>query len=156
MRRQRDRHADHPLHSRGAPPSAVPAGPEPRGVGRMAGPAESASLPDDGAPIGIVCGAGSMPLAAAGGASRRGGRVLLLGLRGFADPQIERYPSHWVALGQLGRIFRLLRAAGCRDVVFIGALVRPSFGRIPLDWTTLRLLPRLAGAVRGGGGPPAR
>jgi DUF1009 family protein len=116
----------------------------------MAGPSESASLPDDGAPIGIVCGAGSMPLAVAEAASRRGRRVLLLGLRGFADPQIERYPSHWVALGQLGRIFRLLRAAGCRDVVFIGALVRPSFGRIRLDWTTLRLLPRLAGAFRGG------
>jgi hypothetical protein len=116
----------------------------------MAGPAESASLPDDGAPIGIVCGAGSMPLAVAEAASRRGRRVLLLGLRGFADPQIERYPSHWVALGQLGRIFRLLRAAGCRDVVFIGALVRPSFGHIRLDWTTLRMLPRLAGAFRGG------
>jgi hypothetical protein len=116
----------------------------------MAGRSESASLPDDGAPIGIVCGAGSMPLAVAEAASRRGRRVLLLGLRGFADPQIERYPSHWVALGQLGRIFRLLRAAGCRDVVFIGALVRPSFGHIRLDWTTLRMLPRLAGAFRGG------
>jgi DUF1009 family protein len=71
-------------------------------------------------------------------------------LRGFASPAVERYPCHWIALLTLGRLFRLMRAEGCRDFVFIGALTRPTFGRFRLDWTTIGLLPRVARAFRGG------
>ena len=48
-------------------------------------------------------------------------------------PAIERYPHHWLYLGQVGKFSRLARAAGCRDVVFIGSLVRPSLWQIRLD-----------------------
>ncbi|HEY2136762.1 MAG TPA: UDP-2,3-diacylglucosamine diphosphatase LpxI [Xanthobacteraceae bacterium] len=117
----------------------------------MAGPSDRrASLPTDGTPLGIICGGGSVPLAVADAVGRQGRPVVLLALRGFAEPQVERYPCHWIALGQFGRIFRLLRAERCREVVFIGALVRPTFGRFRLDWATIRLLPRLAKAFRGG------
>jgi DUF1009 family protein len=118
----------------------------------MAGPADSRDVlsPADGAPLGIICGGGSLPLAVADAASGRGRRVVLFGLHGFADPAIERYPHHWVALGRLGRLFALMHAAGCRDVVFLGALTRPSLRQVPLDWTTVRALPRLISAFRGG------
>src|SRR5262249_32506413 len=60
------------------------------------------------------------------------------------------YPHHWVALGRLGRLFGLMHAASCRDVVFLGALTRPSITQVPLDWTTFRALPMLVRAFRGG------
>lgn len=110
----------------------------------------AASSGDDSLPIGIICGGGSIPLAVAEAASRRGRSVVLFALRGWADPAVERYPHHWIALGQLGHLFRLAHAAGCRDLVFIGSLLRPMISQIRLDWTTLRLLPRTLAALRGG------
>ena len=44
----------------------------------------------------------------------------------------------------------LLRAEDCRDVVFIGALVRPALSEIRLDWGTLRVMPAVFAAFRGG------
>jgi DUF1009 family protein len=45
---------------------------------------------------------------------------------------------------------RLARAAGCRDVVFIGSLVRPSIWQARPDLKGLSLLPRVLAAYRGG------
>src|SRR5262249_17627100 len=113
-----------------------------------------AAAPDDAGPLGIICGGGNLPLAVADAASRHGRRVVMFALRGFAGPEVERYPCHWIVRGALGRFFRLLRQEGCRDLVFIGALTRPTFGRFrlgfQLDLATIRRLPRIARAFRGG------
>jgi UDP-2,3-diacylglucosamine hydrolase len=113
-----------------------------------------AAAPDDAGALGIICGGGSLPLAVADAASRHGRRVVMFALRGFAAPEVERYPCHWIMLGALGRFFRLLRQESCRDLVFIGALTRPTFGRFRLgfrlDLATIRRLPRIARAFRGG------
>jgi UDP-2,3-diacylglucosamine hydrolase len=109
-----------------------------------------AAAPDDAGALGIICGGGSLPLAVADAASRHGRRVVMFALRGFADGEVERYPCHWIVLGALGRFFRLLRQEGCRDLVFIGSLTRPTFGRFRLDLATIRRLPRIAHAFRGG------
>jgi len=102
-------------------------------------------------PLAIVCGGGSLPFALADAAVARGRRIVLFALRGWADAAaVERYPHRWIALGQFGRFRRLLTADGCREVVWLGTLVRPSIGMIRLDWTTLRLLPRIMRALRGG------
>ena len=75
----------------------------------------------------------------------------MLAFRGWADPKIvERYPHHWIAIGQLGRILRLAHAEQCRDVVFIGTLLRPPLREIRLDWQTIRLMPRIVRSFRGG------
>jgi len=110
----------------------------------------NAVLPDDAGPLGIICGGGNLPLVIADAASRRGRRVVMFALRGFAAVEVERYPCHWIVLGALGRFFRLLRQEGCRDLVFIGTLTRPRFGRFRLDLATIRRLPRIARAFRGG------
>jgi UDP-2,3-diacylglucosamine hydrolase len=105
----------------------------------------------DGAPLGIVCGGGTVPLAVAEAAVRRGRRVMLFALRGWADAKaVAAYPHHWIALGQLGRFCRLARAEGCRDVVLVGALVRPSITQLRLDWRTLVQMPRIIRLYRGG------
>jgi len=101
--------------------------------------------------VGVIAGAGSLPFAAAASLEARGIRPVLFAIRGFCDPApLSAYAHHWVALGQLGRLTRLLRAEKCRDVVFIGALVRPALSEIRLDFGTLWVIPRIAAALRGG------
>ena len=85
------------------------------------------------------------------GKGLRGRRVILFAIRGWADAaQVERYPHHWAGLGQFGRFRRLAGAAGCRDIVIIGTLLRPSLGQLNPDLATLRYLPRIARLLRGG------
>lgn len=102
-------------------------------------------------PLALICGGGSLPLAVADSAVAQGRNVLLFPLRGAADPAaVARYQHHWLYLGQGGKFKRLARAAGCRDVVFIGSLVRPALWQIRPDLTALKELPRVLKAFRGG------
>jgi DUF1009 family protein len=82
---------------------------------------------------------------------RRGRSVVLFPIRGWADPaMVAGYPHHWLALGQFAGGLRRVRAEGCRDVVFIGNVLRPSLWQLRLDVRTLLLLPRIVRAFRGG------
>jgi UDP-2,3-diacylglucosamine hydrolase len=102
-------------------------------------------------PLAMICCGGAIPFAVADTVQRQGRRVVLFACRGWADPsQVERYPHHWIAIAQLGRFCRLARKEGCRDVVFIGTLVRPSLAQLRLDWGTLVALPQIWRAYRGG------
>ena len=102
-------------------------------------------------PLALICGGGSLPLAVADMVAARGRKVLLFPLRGAADAAaVERYPHHWMHMGQVAKLMRLAHAANCRDMVFIGSLVRPSLWQIRFDFKTLMLLPRIAAAYRGG------
>jgi DUF1009 family protein len=76
---------------------------------------------------------------------------VLFPVRGWADPAaVEKFTHHWLALVQAGRFLRLARAEGCRDIVFVGTALRPPFRSLRMDWLTLRLLPRILRAYRGG------
>jgi DUF1009 family protein len=101
--------------------------------------------------IGILAGAGVLPFAAAEAIRARGGKPFIFAIRSFCDPErVAKFPHHWIALGQVGRLTRLMHAEGCRDIVFIGGLVRPALSEIRLDWGTLRVIPQIASAMRGG------
>lgn len=103
------------------------------------------------ATVGIIAGSGVLPFAAVDSMRKRGIKFFLYPIRGFCDPErVKAFPHHWVALGQVGRLTKLLRAEGCRDVVFIGGLVRPALSDIRIDFGTLRVIPALAAAFRGG------
>jgi hypothetical protein len=102
-------------------------------------------------PLAIICGGGSFPAAVAEAVARRGRKPVMLGIQGWADPEVvERYDHRWVALGQGGRLVRLARAEGCSEAIFIGTLLRPPLTKIRLDWATIRAMPRLVRAFRGG------
>jgi len=106
---------------------------------------------DRGSPLALICGGGSVPYAVADAVLRTGRPVFLLAIRHWADPAaVARYPHAWVAIGQLGRFLRLAREAGCRDLVCVGTLTRPAFRDLRLDWTTVRMLPRIYRLFRGG------
>ena len=102
-------------------------------------------------PLAIICGGGSLPFAVADAAVLAGRRVLLFPLRGSAEEQrVTGYPHHWIGIGQFGRLRRLARAGGCRDVVFIGSVVRPTVAQLWPDLGTIRELPKLVKLFRGG------
>jgi DUF1009 family protein len=109
-----------------------------------------AEAPGD-APLAIICGGGSFPSAVADAVAVRGRRPVMFGIKGWADPAvISRYVHHWIALGQAGRFFRLAKAENCREVLFIGTVLRPPLTALRLDWHTIKLMPRVIRFFRGG------
>jgi UDP-2,3-diacylglucosamine hydrolase len=105
---------------------------------------------DDG-PVAIICGGGPFPFVVADAVTRRGRPVLLFAIRGWSDAAaVARYPHYWAGLGDFGWFLRIAKAASCRDVVFIGTMLRPKLWQLRPDLTTLSYLPRLAGLLRGG------
>jgi DUF1009 family protein len=102
-------------------------------------------------PIGLIAAGGVMPFAVADSLIARGVKPVLFALKGACDPvAVERFRHHWISVGQVGRAIKLFRAENCRDLVFIGTLVRPALSEVRLDWGTLRVIGRVWAAFRGG------
>jgi DUF1009 family protein len=102
-------------------------------------------------PIGLIAGGGVMPFAVADQLIARGITPVLFALQGACDPvAVTRFRHHWITVGQVGRAIKLFRRENCRDLVFIGTLVRPALSEIRLDWGTVRVLGRVWAAFRGG------
>jgi UDP-2,3-diacylglucosamine hydrolase len=102
-------------------------------------------------PVGLIAGGGVMPFAVADSLTARGIDPVLFALKGTCDPvAVERFRHHWISVGQFGRAEKLFRTENCRDLVFIGSLVRPALSEIRLDWGTLRVIGRVWSAFRGG------
>ncbi|MCI4666115.1 MAG: UDP-2,3-diacylglucosamine diphosphatase LpxI [Neomegalonema sp.] len=100
--------------------------------------------------LGVIAGRGALPRLVAEAEHRRGGNVFVIALRGFAEGWTERFPSAVAGLGQVGRIFSLLKAAGCDRVCFAGGLQRPSLFNLRFDFTALRVAPMMARLLRKG------
>jgi DUF1009 family protein len=102
-------------------------------------------------PIGLIAGGGMLPFAVADSLMARNICPTFFALKGFCDAaQVMRFRHHWISIGQFGRLTRLLRAENCRELVFIGTLVRPALSEIRLDWGTIRVIRNVWAAFRGG------
>jgi DUF1009 family protein len=102
-------------------------------------------------PLAIVAGAGSFPLAVADAVVAGGRSVYVVALAGISDPDIGRFPHCWIGLGQFGHFLSNVTREGCREVVFVGAVTRPSDWRdLAPDVGLLRRLPRVVKLFRGG------
>jgi DUF1009 family protein len=105
----------------------------------------------DTGPVAIICGGGTFPATVAEALARQGRRAVLFPLRGFADTAlVDRFPHHWIKIGQVGAFVKLAQSEGVRDVVMIGSLVRPAISQLALDWKTLLVLPKVIRAYYGG------
>lgn len=108
-------------------------------------------VPQISSPVGVIAGGGVLPFAVADSLTARGITPILFALKGSCDgARVQAYRHHWLAMGAFGKLLRLLRAEGCRDLVFIGHLVRPSIAEMRLDWGALKVLPAVLSAYRGG------
>jgi UDP-2,3-diacylglucosamine hydrolase len=111
----------------------------------------SSAASENSSPVGVIAGGGTMPFAVADSLQARGIAPVLFALRGACDPvRVERFRHHWISVGQLGRATKLFRSEGCRDLIFIGTLMRPALSEIRLDWGTVRVIGRILASFRGG------
>jgi len=102
-------------------------------------------------PIGLVAGGGVLPFAVADKLVARGIEPVVFALKGACDATpLSRFRHYWISIGQYGRLTRLLRSENCRDLVFIGTLVRPALSEIRPDWQALRVMGKVWAAFRGG------
>lgn len=101
--------------------------------------------------LGIVAGGGILPGQVAAAAIAIGRDVFMVGLETFADPTVlAPYPHEFARLGAASRIRELLRAHGCRDLVLVGAVRRPSLSNLRPDALAIRLLGRIGRAAFAG------
>jgi DUF1009 family protein len=102
-------------------------------------------------PVGLIAAGGVMPFAVADSLIARGIDPVVFALKGACDSTaVQRFRHHWISVGQVGKAEKLFRAENCRDLVFIGTLVRPALSEIRLDWGTVRVIGRVWAAFRGG------
>jgi UDP-2,3-diacylglucosamine hydrolase len=74
------------------------------------------------AALGLVAGSGSLPRELAASARRAGWKVVAVGLVELADARLAEQVDEfsWAHVGDFGRLFEVLGAAGAADVVLAG------------------------------------
>lgn len=111
----------------------------------------SGALSPMSAKLGIVAGAGELPLMLARACEASGRPFFVLGLESFAKPaDLDRFPHGWTTFGQAGRTMKLLKENGCTEVVLAGRTRRPDFRALKLDFTGAALLPKFLAAIGQG------
>ena len=101
-------------------------------------------------PLGIIAGGGLLPCMIADAAAARGLDLHIVGIRGEAREEIERYPHTWIKWGEIGKLFAALDEKGCRDLVIIGGVTRPDLANVKLDLGAIRNLPFIVSLGIGG------
>ena len=101
-------------------------------------------------PLGLIAGEGELPKLVARGARGAGRKVAIVALRGCADPALRELADTfcWRGIVQLGQWIRVLRRAGCREVVLAGRVRKSQMFDVPRwrqwlqylpDWTSIRV-----------------
>jgi len=92
-------------------------------------------------PIGLLAGGGRFPIMFAEKAQQMGHRVVCVGLRHEAAPElrglVERF--YWCSLGRLGRMIRCFKREGVHRLVMAGKVHKDTFLYRP--WRILSLVP---------------
>lgn len=101
--------------------------------------------------LGILAGGGSLPGQVAAAAQAAGQDVFVVGLEGFADPAVlAPFPHAFFRLMAAARILGTLKARGCRELVLVGPVRRPSLLDMRPDAEGARLLARIGRAAFAG------
>jgi DUF1009 family protein len=101
--------------------------------------------------LGILAGGGPFPGRVAAAARAAGRDVFVVGLEGYAEPAvIAPWPHAMARLGAAGRILGLLREHGCRDLVLVGPVKRPSIMDLRPDGEGAKMLARIGRAAFSG------
>jgi len=94
--------------------------------------------------LGIIAGGGPLPALVAETCRAQKRAFHLVALRGHADPTaLSGLPADWIRLGEAGRGFEILRAAGVEEIVMIGPVRRPTLAELSPDLRTARFFARV-------------
>lgn len=103
--------------------------------------------------LGILAGAGELPLRVIEAARALSRPVFVLAFEGMADPAtVAGSPHAWVRLGAAGEGMRLLREAGVAELVFAGAVRRPTLASLRPDWRAAKFFARIGVKALGDDG----
>jgi DUF1009 family protein len=101
--------------------------------------------------LALIAGNGSLPHQIAEALAGAGRDVRIVAIRGEADPRTLMHADTELGWGEIGRLYKFLKATGCRDVLLIGGVSRrPDFTSILGDFGTLKRLPTIIRALAGG------
>jgi DUF1009 family protein len=103
-------------------------------------------------PLGLIAGAGVMPIRVADAAAKAGRPVFCLLIEGYARAEdYARFPHEVVPLGRIGHMLALLRGRRARDLVLAGRVTRPSLLSFRFDAEGVRLVAKLGRRAIFGG-----
>jgi len=101
--------------------------------------------------LGILAGGGPFPGRVAAAARAAGRQVFIVALRGFAEASVVApYPHAEARMGAAGEILGLLRRHGCKDLVLVGPVKRPSIFDLRPDADGARIMARIGRAAFAG------
>lgn len=102
-------------------------------------------------PLGIIAGAGELPLLIARTLHEDGRPVFVLALDGIADENaLNEFPHARASLGDVGRAVTLLKEAGCSEVTLAGSVARPDFSKLKFDSLGAQFIGRMLSAALKG------
>ncbi|MCC7339573.1 MAG: UDP-2,3-diacylglucosamine diphosphatase LpxI [Bryobacterales bacterium] len=97
--------------------------------------------------FGLIAGNGQFPLLALQAARQAGDEAVAFGIREEASERIEEFAAstHWISLGQLGKLIDLCRQEGITQLMMAGQVKHGQiFSRIRPDWKLVKVLASLA------------
>lgn len=101
-------------------------------------------------PLGLIAGLGDLPVQVYQAAKDDGRTVHVIRIAGFEEPALADAGGDTVGAGEIGKLLKSLKTAGCREVVFAGIVKRPAFDKLRLDMRGARLLPKVLTAAKRG------
>lgn len=102
------------------------------------------------AKLGLIAGAGDLPIAVAHRCEEEGRGLYVVRLEGFADHALHRWPGDDFGLAQIGAVLKALKAAGCEAICLAGNVSRPDFKALKPDLKGATLLPGIIAAATQG------
>jgi DUF1009 family protein len=100
--------------------------------------------------LAILAGGGTLPHKVVEACEGAGRPFALFDIEGSADPDIAARCAGRIAYATFGHTLQLLKGEGCTEIIMVGRVKRPDFRSLIPDWRTVKLLPRIALAARGG------
>ncbi|MBV8594177.1 MAG: DUF1009 domain-containing protein, partial [Caulobacteraceae bacterium] len=87
--------------------------------------------------IGLVAGAGDLPVGLANHCAAAGRPVFVVRLASMASPSLTAFEGCELGVGEVGGAIAALKRAGCASVCFVGKIVRPDLRTLRADARTL-------------------
>lgn len=96
--------------------------------------------------FGLIAGTGRFPLLFAQSAKSKGIKVVAIAHKGQTSPEIESLAdkTYWIKVGQLGKLIRLLKDEGIKDVALVGGITKTiMFSEVAPDLRALSLIAKM-------------
>ena len=100
--------------------------------------------------LGIIAGAGDLPVLLAQHCRDSGMPVHVSRIKGMCDPRLTLFPGSECALANFGERMKALKADGVDALVFAGLVNRPDFSTLKPDLRGALALPRIMAEMRKG------